>query len=360
MSLNGRNEARVDLRAALARTASAVLAACAARSDEQIVLLRDDDTAEELTAAFVGSIAASLPGADPVIVSVAPRQLAFADLPPHALEMLLAADLVLDLTTVPWLYSDSFTSFVTRCQETGSRLALIWGTVDSLSTLAACPPSPYLTARARRGLEELNHARTLRVRSPHGTDFTVSLGDPASYRRGFIGEPPATPGSVGAPLCASVTAPFVPGTAEGTIAFAGAGRFQGPENRAIRAEQPVTLTIEAGQVTRVAGHSAAGVALADWFAAAGHDDVFTVMDCNVGFDPRADLHWADNTVVHSFAGGVMIGIGNPYTYRPEGSHRPGYHLDLMCPSVDVDLDGDAFIRGGRFVADTTEDRPPYE
>ena len=63
------------------------------------------------------------------------------------------------------------------------------------------------------------------------------------------------------------------------------------------------------------------------------------------------LAWADNTVVHSFAGGIMIGFGNPYQYRPEGSHRPGYHLDLMFPGVDVDLDETTFIRAGSFVVE---------
>ena len=156
---------------------------------------------------------------------------------------------------------------------------------------------------------------------------------------------------IGAPLCASVTAPFVPGTAHGTLAFVGAGRFQGPENFPIRSEWPVTFTVEAGRVVEVQGNHAAGIALADWFASAHHDDVFVIMDCNIGFDPRADLAWADNTVVHSFAGGIMIGFGNPYQYRPEGSHRPGYHLDLMFPGVDVDLDETPFIRAGAFVPD---------
>jgi hypothetical protein len=157
---------------------------------------------------------------------------------------------------------------------------------------------------------------------------------------------------IGAPLCASVTAPFVPGSAQGILEFAGAGRFQGPENLPIRSDQPVHLSVDGGRVVEVQGTHAAAVALADWFASANHDDVFVIMDCNVGFDPRADLAWADNTVVHSYAGGVMIGIGNPYEYRPAGSRRPGHHLDLMFPGVDVDLDGIPFICAGTFVADS--------
>jgi hypothetical protein len=221
----------------------------------------------------------------------------------------------------------------------------------SLRTIAICPPSATLTDRARRLLAALEHGRTLRVRSDAGTDFSVELGDPATYPRAFIGEPPATPGAIGAPLCASVTAPFVPGTARGTLGFTGAGRFQGPRNLPLRSEHPVTITIDGGRVAGVQGNQAAAITLRDWFASAGHDDVFTVMDCNIGLDPRAELAWADNTVVHSFAGGVMVGMGNPYQYRPEGSHRPGYHLDLMFSGVDVDVDDMPLARGGAFSAE---------
>src|SRR5262249_28650769 len=155
------------------------------------------------------------------------RRPAFADLPPHAVDALLAADFVLDLTTVPWLYSDSFTRYAAECRERGSRLALIWGDAESLPTLAASPPSPTLTRKARRSLQALSEARTLRARASNGTEFCVELGDPQMYQRAFIGEPPVAAGMIGAPLCTSVTAPFVPGTARGTLIFTGAGRFQG-------------------------------------------------------------------------------------------------------------------------------------
>jgi hypothetical protein len=340
-----------DLRSRLADTAVHTLRACNLGADEQLLILTDSATAPSLTQAFTDAATVSGHSGDVVLLNVRPRRPAFADLPPLAVDALLAADLVIDLTTVPWLYSDSFTRYGQDCQARGSRLALVWGMPESLRTLAACPPSATLANRARRALPRLNDARTVRVRSTTGTDFHAELGDPLDYRRSFIGEPPTSPGMIGAPLCASVTAPFVPGTAQGTLEFVGAGRFQGPENSPIRSEWPVTLTVEAGRVANVQGKHAAGIALADWFARAHHDDVFVVMDCNIGFDPRADLAWADNTVVHSFAGGIMIGIGSPYQYRSEGSHRPGYHLDLMFPGVDVDLDETPFIQAGAFVPD---------
>jgi hypothetical protein len=340
-----------DLHSRLAATARHTLNACNLKAAEQLLVLTDSATAPELTRAFTDAATASDHSGEVVLLSVSPRQPAFADLPPLAVDALLAADLVIDLATVPWLYSDSFTRYGQECGARGSRLALIWGMPESLRTLAACPPSATLANRARRALPRLNDARTLRVRSTKGTDFHAELGDPLDFQRSFIGEPPTSSGMIGAPLCASVTAPLVAKTAHGTLAFVGAGRFQGPENFPIRTELPVTFTVEAGRVVDVQGDHAAGVALADWFARAHHDDVFVLMDCNIGFDPRAELAWADNTVVHSFAGGIMIGFGNPYQYRPEGSHRPGYHLDLMFPGVDVDLDETPFIRAGSFAPD---------
>ena len=325
-----------------------MLSTCALVEQENVLVLLDEATAPILTRAFADALQGVGFPIDPVILSVRPRRPAFADLPFYAVDALLAADLVLDLTTVPWLYSDSFTRYAQECLASRSRLALIWGMPDSVRTIASCPPSATLADRARRALHLLNSARTMRIRATNGTDFVAELGDPLEYQRRFIGEPPAEPGMIGAPLCASVTAPFVRTSACGTLAFAGAGRFQGPENLPIRADQPVHLSVDAGRVVEVQGTHAAAIALADWFASANQDEVFDIMDCNVGFDPRADLAWADNTVIHSFAGGIMVGIGNPYEYRPDGSHRPGYHLDLMFPGVDVDLDDMPFIRAGAF------------
>ncbi len=333
----------------LARTASEVLRVCELGEEEKVLILADTATAPVLTHAFADALTALHPSLDPVQLIVSPRRPAFADLPSHALDAMLSADLVLDLTTVPWLYSDSFTRYAQECLASKSRLALIWGMPDSVQTIASCPPSTTLAGRARHALHSLNSARTMRVHAKNGMDFVAELGDPLEYRRAFIGDPPREPGMIGAPLCASVTTPFVPGSAQGTLAFDGAGRFQGPENLPLRSDQPVHLLVDAGRVIEVQGNHAAAIALADWFARAEHDHVSVIMDCNVGFDPRADLAWADNTVVHSFAGGVMIGIGNPYEYRPGGSRRSGYHLDLMFPGVDVDLDDLPFIRAGAFV-----------
>jgi hypothetical protein len=335
----------------LADTAALALRACNLGAGDQLLVLTDSATAPVLARAFTEVVTPLGHSGDVMLLNLSPRRPAFADLPPIAVDALLAADLVIDLTTVPWLYSDSFTRYGQECGARGSRLALVWGMSESLRTLRACPPSVTLADRARRALPRLRDARTVRVRSTTGTDFQAALGDPLDYPRSFIGEPPTSSGMIGAPLCASVTVPFVPETAHGTLAFVGAGRFQGPENYPIRSDLPVTFTVESGRVVEIQGDHTSGIALADWFARADHDDVFVLMDCNIGFDPRAELAWADNTVVHSFAGGIMIGFGNPYQYRAEGSHRPGYHLDLMFPGVDVDLDETPFIRAGSFMPD---------
>src|SRR5215212_2567017 len=239
------------LHSRLGRTASQVLRVCDLGEGEKVLILADTVTAPVLTHAFTNVLAAYSPSIDVVQLTVSPRRPAFADLPSHALDALLAADLVLDLTTVPWLYSDSFTFYAQSCLASKSRLALIWGMPESVQTIASCPPSTTLAHRARGALDALNSARTMRVRATNGTDFVAQLGDPLEYRRGFIGEPPVEPGMIGAPLCASVTAPFVPGSARGTLAFAGVGRFQGPENRPIRSDQPVHLTVDAGRVVEV-------------------------------------------------------------------------------------------------------------
>ena len=138
-----------DLHSQLGRTASQVLRVCNLGEGENVLILADTATAPVLTHALTDTLTALNPSIDVVQLTVSPRRPAFADLPSHALDALLAADLVLDLTTVPWLYSDSFTHYAQECLASKSRLALIWGMPDSLQTIASSPPSMTLAHRAR-------------------------------------------------------------------------------------------------------------------------------------------------------------------------------------------------------------------
>src|SRR5215212_1172985 len=137
-----------ETNSALGRTAAQVLRVCDLGEDEKVLILADTATAPVLTHAFTDALTALTPSIDVAQLIVSPRRPAFADLPLHALDALLAADLVLDLTTVPWLYSDSFTYYAQKCLASKSRLALIWGMPDSLQTIASCPPSMTLAHRA--------------------------------------------------------------------------------------------------------------------------------------------------------------------------------------------------------------------
>jgi hypothetical protein len=142
-------ESDLHFHSRLGHTASQVLRVCDLGEGEKVLILADTAIAPVLTHSFTNILAVFSPSIDVVQLILSPRRPAFADLPSHALDALLAADLVLDLTTVPWLYSDSFTHYAQKCLASKSRLALIWGMPDSLQTIASCPPSMTLAHRAR-------------------------------------------------------------------------------------------------------------------------------------------------------------------------------------------------------------------
>ena len=118
---------------------------------------------------------------------------------------------------------------------------------------------------------------------------------------------------IGAPLCASLTAPFVSGSANGTLAFDGVGRFRTGQSCPSGQRGPVTFSIVEGRLAAVMASIMSRLRYKIGLPAPSHDEVFVLMDCNIGFDPRGDLMSADNTVVHSYAGGMMIGFGNLLT-----------------------------------------------
>jgi hypothetical protein len=136
----------------LLRLARAVLQTCGALPEERVTLLADDGTDRALVRAFAHAVAELGREAEAAVVLLRQRQPAFADLPPHVLAFLLASHLVVDLTTVPWLYSDSLTEYVAACKNAGSRLALIWGNPEALPTLLACLPSRALAVAWLRSM----------------------------------------------------------------------------------------------------------------------------------------------------------------------------------------------------------------
>lgn len=249
----------------------------------------------------------------------------------------------MDLTSLPWLYSDPLTRYARECRAAGSRLALVLGDRNGMATLLACPPDEVLFAQARAAEPVLRRARELTIRSEVGTEFTATLTDEASS----IGAPPTAAGTISAPLYASVTAPFAAGSARGTLVHTGSGRVQGPEIVPFSSEAPTVITVHDGYVESIKGEREAADLLRCWRATAPSREVDRIMDCNLGFDPRGDLAAADNQVIHCYAGGVMIGIGSPYEFRPEGSLRPNHHLDLLFTDCDVLLDGVPIVERGR-------------
>src|SRR3954469_3993779 len=103
------------LRSRLEATALHTIRACKLGADEQLLVLVDNGTVPALTQTFMDAATAAGRSGDVGLLNLSPRQPAFTDLPPLAVDALLAAELVIDLTTVPWLYSDSFTRYGKEC-----------------------------------------------------------------------------------------------------------------------------------------------------------------------------------------------------------------------------------------------------
>jgi hypothetical protein len=341
----------------LVAVAGSILSSCQALPGTRLALVHDGGTAPRLLAAFDRARAELDQLHDTVLLDVGPRLRAFAELPAGTVDLLLRAELAIDLTSVPWLYSDSFAHYVKESPASGSRLALVWGDAASLENALRCPPSVALAARSRAALLALRAAELLRIRSGEGCTFDVELEDPKRLPRQFIGEPPLRAGQIGAPLYQSITVPFTPGTARGRLAVVGAGRFQGPSPEGFAIGEPVEVKFEDGRLERVGGKNPVAARIDAWLDAGG-EDARRAMDCNFGLDPRCNLELADNLAIHCAEGGIMIGIGRPYEERPEGARKPGYHLDLKLAGTDVDLDGRPFIRGGRYTAESGVPPPP--
>jgi|GEM_PF-5699436 len=319
-----------------------VLARCALRPDEVLFIVTDDGTMPELADAFADAGIGI--GAAVRILAAGRRSAAFEELPAALLDRILSPGLVVDLTRLPWLYSDSLTRYATECAGAGSRLPLTWGDENLRSSLGVSPLDDRFMDQAVALTPTIAAAAKLRIRSTIGTDFHVEMLQRAS----MIGLPPVRSGDISAPLYASVTAPFSTGSALGRLIFQGAGHLQGPDPMPFYNHQPAEITVVDGYVQQIEGAGEVAEPLRLWRRIAPSPEIDRIMDCNIVFDPRGILEEADNLVVHCYQGGIMIGIGSPYEFRAEGSLKPGYHLDLLFTDCDVDLDGAPLLSMGTF------------
>ncbi|MEX2500828.1 MAG: hypothetical protein WD336_00515 [Trueperaceae bacterium] len=303
---------------------------------ESVVIVTDTAFDPVHAAACLG--AAQALGAHAQIVTLPAR----ATVLPRAFgPMLAASDLIVGATTHLLHYRDD----VRAALDGGARALLAMQPPHALERLRA---DPEVIERTQRGARRLDGTRTVRIRSPHGTDLTLDVRDrPALAHYGVADRP----GHLDFWGSAMVEIAQHEDATNGTLVLAPGdltfhlGRF---------VEAPVTIHVEAGRIVRIEGGLDA-ILIREQLASYRDPNAWIAGHIAWGTDPRA--RWTAPLVQFPDAGtgnadsegrlgAVQVQFGSNDDRWFRGANASAAHFGLCTLGASVDLDGTTVIEDG--------------
>ncbi|MDI2125966.1 hypothetical protein [Yinghuangia seranimata] len=316
---------------------------------EHVVVLAEPTSRGDYVAAAFGAakacgahvIAATVPGGSPAPMpsthTGAGPGLASVLADTAAQDLLKSADLVVDLTREGFIHAPVQQEIL----KTGTRIIFV---CDAPDVLIRNLPSEGDKATVLNGVSRLKEAAVMRVTSAHGTDLTVQLaGSKPEFQCGFADDPgrwdhwPST-----MVLC-------WPEISDGTLVLA-PGDILLPFKEYVR--EPVSLTVEGGHITAIAG-GAEAVLLETFFADAADPWARSLSHLGWGLMRTAD--WFATAMygkgdlmgmdARAYAGNFLWSTG-PHPVLGRESYA---HLDIAMRGCTVAVDDAVVVDAGELV-----------
>jgi len=347
----GRNEFPVsyNLTGELVPLFKQELIECKLQPGETVALLSDSRTNPHYPAAFMG--AAKELGAYvfeivvPFLTEKVRRIVRAASddvIPPRGpLEAMKVADLVIDMSTVGWLYTNVLNDIL----ASGTRVLTVNNPPEILRRLLPCKE---VRKRTLAGANVLGEGKRIRITSPAGTDLTFDkTGRKAFYQYGAADSPgrwdhwPA-----GQVACAPIE-----GSAEGILVL-DVGDIVLRLERYIA--EPVRFEFENGRVVKITGGLDAY--LIREYMNSWHDEK-AFIPAHVGWGTEHRALWFElalpgpggNMDAESFYGDVLIGFGANYFIGLGGSNVTQAHIDFCLRNCSLWVDDLEVLRDGEIV-----------
>ncbi|EMA70513.1 leucyl aminopeptidase (aminopeptidase T) [Halorubrum aidingense JCM 13560] len=313
------------------------------RADDRVALLAPTWTERAAVTALWSALTAV--GADVTTLSTVPNDVRNHPLRPVVAGAIERADVVVNCGAYA-----GFPPEILEFVRNGGRHLKVYATVDALTGgTAAAHLDPRTARRMRRDVEwvadRLTAADELRLTAPSGTDVTASVTGITA--RKSHGDAAAQHGHTAFPTGETDLTP-VPGSAAGTIVV------DTSMSRIGRVDTPIELTVTDGRVVGIDGGSEADrlARTLDEYA----DGCRSVGEFGFGMNPRTrPTGVATND--KKLRGTAHVGLGD-VTAWPTLTGTPAVdagrpaplHLDGICRSATLRLDGELVIDDGSLVA----------
>jgi leucyl aminopeptidase (aminopeptidase T) len=300
---------------------------------ERFAIVVDDRTDPEIPTEL--GRAARDAGADPVVVTIAPRARSGTEPPAPAAAAMAAADVVLCAASTS-LYH---TAAKAAAQRTGVRGVFNAPyRADAWRNGAMTADFVAIRARAERLADLWRGTREIRITSPAGTDLraTVEGREPMAWLTGIC----RNPGEVSALPGGEVSLPPLEGTSEGTVVWERVASDLGA------LEGPVRITVRAGRAVLIEGGPSADRLRAIVESVRDADNIGEI---GIGLNPAARI--ADEiTEAKKAYGTVHVALGDSAN-EYGGLVECDVHLDGLVMEPTVEFDGVAVVVDGRHTYD---------
>jgi leucyl aminopeptidase (aminopeptidase T) len=274
-------------------------------------------------------------GADPVVVTIAPRDRSGAEPPAPAAAAMAAADVVLCAASTS-LYHTTAKAAAQRAGARGDFNAP--HRADAWRNGAMTADFFAIRARAERLAALWRATREVRVTSPAGTDLRAKVAgrEPMAWLTGIC----RNPGEVSALPGGEVSLPPVEGTTEGIVVWERVASDLGA------LDGPVTIEVRGGRAVGIDGGAAAG-RLREIVATVRDAD--NIGEIGIGLNPDARI--GDQiTEAKKALGTVHIALGDSAN-EYGGLVECDVHLDGLVMRPTVEFDGRIVVDAGRHVYD---------
>jgi leucyl aminopeptidase (aminopeptidase T) len=301
------------------------------RAGERFAIVVDDRTDGEIPAELAR--AALEAGADPVVVSFAPRTRSGAEPPASAAAAMAAADVVLCAASTS-LYHTAAKAAAQRAGARGDfnapHRAEAWRTGAMTADFTA------IRARAERLAGLLRVTRAVRVTSPAGTDLraTVTGREPMAWLTGIC----RNPGEVSALPGGEVSLPPLEGTSEGIVVWERVASDLGA------LDGPVRITVRDGRAVAIEGGASAERLQAIVAAVVDADNIGEI---GIGLNPEARIGDEITEAKKAF-GTVHVALGDSAN-EYGGLVECDVHLDGLVMAPTIAFDGVEVVVAGRHV-----------
>ena len=299
------------------------------QAGEQVCIAADTQTLP-IAQAIVEAVREA--GAEPVLVVMTPRRAHGNEPPGIVAAAMKAANVVIQ----PVTYAMTHTDATREALRAGARVLVLRGITEDIMTHGAILADYDRVDKETREVARLmSEAKTARVRTPAGTDLTMSLaGRSAVALTGRVGGP----GTFAAMPDGEAAISPVEGTAEGTLVI-----DHTMDNLGLL-DAPIKMIVRAGRVVDLTGGTSAEKLKA--LIASADEGARNIAEFAVGTNDRARLI-GSMTEDKKYRGSVHVAIGDNHVIG--GTVVIELHLDGLLLRPTVELDGKTVVQDGRLL-----------